>query len=72
MVKKEEERSSDFVKLGGSIGGLMIASVVLFLVFASEYIELLIPLAWAFVVLGVVLGFFQYKAMATRKRTTKK
>ncbi|MGM5480777.1 MAG: hypothetical protein ACQESE_00020 [Nanobdellota archaeon] len=68
MARKTDEYSSEFVKLGGSIGGLMIATIVVFLIFASGSLEILVPLAWAFVVLGIVLGFFQYKAIATSSK----
>lgn len=72
MTKNKDEQSSDFVKLGGSIGGLMIATVVVFLVFASGSLEVLVPVAWAFVVLGIVLGFFQYKAKVITSNEKKK
>lgn len=72
MATTIDQQPSDIVKLGGSIGGLMIATIVVFLIFATEHIELLVPLTWAFVVLGIVLGFFQYKAIVKSKGSTKK
>ena len=72
MVTKSNQQPSDIVKLGGSIGGLMIATIIVFLIFASEHIELLVPLVWAFVVLAIVLGFYQYKAIATSTKEKKR
>ena len=68
MAKKECHEPSQFVKLAGSIGGILLVVVIMFLIFAQAFIVYLIPIAWAFVVLGCVLGFFQYQAMKPRKK----
>jgi len=54
---------SDFVKLAGTIGGILLTIIVLVLIFAKDQIVPIIPLiAWPFVVLGIVLGMFQLKS----------
>ena len=54
---------SPFVALGASLGGILLVIVALFLIFASDKAVFLSSIAWAFVVLGIVLAFFQYKVM---------
>ena len=45
-----------------ALGGMYIGVVALFLVFAGGNMQLLVPIAWAFVVLGIASVFFAYLA----------
>lgn len=66
MLKKSEKNCtynvSSFVKLASVLGGILLLVVALFVIFARAQIEELVAIAWAFVVLGIVLGYFQYKS----------
>ncbi|MBW2976001.1 hypothetical protein KY347_00990 [Candidatus Woesearchaeota archaeon] len=62
MAAKNAE-PSDFVKLGSALGGILLAIIVLFMLFAKEMMLTVLPtIVWAFVVLGIVLGSLQYKS----------
>lgn len=60
---KNYQEPSDFVKLAAVLGGIFLVIVIVFVIFAKESIVFLTTIAWAFVVLGIVLGMFQYKSM---------
>jgi hypothetical protein len=64
-MKKEENRSdkTPFVAIAGSTGGIYLVIVIIFLIFSGPNAGLLVPLAWAFVVLAVMMGYFQMKVM---------
>ncbi len=64
MSKKDEK--SPFVAIGASIGGLFVGVVALFLIFAQTQVVHLVPIAWAMVVLGIGVAFFQY--LSSRKK----
>ncbi len=63
MAKKEEYRreGSPFVGIGASLGGISIAIVALFLIFAKEYSAFTIPIVGFLALMGIFLGFFAYK-----------
>ena len=62
MAKKESKKEvNPFVQIVATLGGIYVAVVALVLIF-SPMDELLISIAWAFVVLGVVASYFAYKA----------
>jgi len=68
-MPKEKREPNDFVKLAGTLAGIFLVITVLFLLFAKEQIVFLTIIAWAFVVLGIVLGAFMAKSQEkTRKR----
>ncbi len=55
---------SNFVKLASVLGGIFLVIVIMVLIFAKEALVFVFTNGvWAFVVLGIVLGMFQYKAM---------
>jgi hypothetical protein len=61
---KNDKDPSDFVKLAAVVGGIFLVIVVVVLIFAKEALVFVFTSGvWAFVVLGIVLGAFQYKAM---------
>ena len=61
---KENNEPTNFVKLASVIGGIFLVVVIMVLIFAREALVFVFTSAvWAFVVLGIVLGAFQYKAM---------
>ena len=57
------KETSDFVKIAGAIGGMLLVIIVLFLVLAKEMMVTVLPtIVWGFVVLGIVLGMFSMKS----------
>ncbi len=53
---------SDLVKIAGTIGGMLVAIIVLFMLLAKEMMLTVLPtVVWAFVVLGIVLGLSTLK-----------
>jgi len=65
-MKKKEDRG-DFVGIGASLGGIFMIIVIVFLAMAKDKIDLIVPIAYAFVVLGVFLGLFQLFALRRKK-----
>ena len=59
-MKKEQ---NVFVNLASVVLGILLVVVVIFVLLAKEHLVFLVPLAWAFVVLGIVIAFFQYLAV---------
>jgi hypothetical protein len=51
-----------YIAVPAVLGGMMVGVTVLFLLFASSLMDLLIPIMWAFVVLGIAALFFAYKS----------
>ncbi len=61
--KKEECEPSDFVKIGGVLGGILLVIILIILIFAKELLVTVMgTLVWGFVVMAIVLGFLQYKS----------
>jgi hypothetical protein len=58
--KQSKDDTSDFVKIAGAVAGIYMIIAVMILIFAKDSIQLLIPIAWAFVIFGIALGLFQY------------
>jgi hypothetical protein len=64
MPKKNESKDSDntmcckegnpFVAIPAVLGGIFLVICVLFLLFGREQMGILVPIVWAFVVLGIV------------------
>lgn len=52
-----------FVAIPSAMAGIFLVLAVLFLIFANSQLGLLVPMVWAFVVLGIVAMFYAYKAM---------
>jgi len=70
MPKKyagKDYEPSQFVKLAGALGGIFLVITLFFLIFAPDQAAFLATIAWAFVVLGIVLGAFQLKALQKPK-----
>lgn len=65
-MKQESKRKccegNPFVAIGASLGGILLVIIALVLIFAKEQFALIIPVSWAFVVLGIVMGSLAYKA----------
>lgn len=53
---------SNYVKLGTSLAGIILAIVVIGTIFASEQMESVVSAIWAIVILGIFMALFQYKA----------
>ena len=69
-IKDEQcqaHEGNPFVAIGASLAGIFLVIVLFFLIFAKEFALYLVPIAWAFVVLGIILGFFAYLSMKNRK-----
>ena len=61
---KDNNDPGNFVKLASVIGGIFLVVVIVVLIFAKDQLVFVFTSGvWAFVVLGMVLGAFQYKAM---------
>ena len=59
---KEDKETNDFVKLAGTIGGIFLVMLMLVIIFAKESLVVVSTnAAWAFVVLGIVLGTLMLK-----------
>jgi len=69
MVKKEANLNvNPFVAIGPPIVGTYLVVVLFFLIFASTQAVLLVPIAWAFVTLGIFLGLFAYLSGKNKKK----
>jgi len=55
--------NSPFVGICASTLGIFLVVAVLFLIFANSQLEMLVPIVWAFIVLGFFAMLFAYKAM---------
>jgi len=51
-----------FVAIPSALAGIFLVIAVLFILFAKESLALLIPIVWAFVVLGFFAMMFAFKA----------
>jgi hypothetical protein len=64
MAKKENNEKIDknvFVAIPSSLAGIFLVIVILFLIFANGQLNILVHLAWAFVVIAVTAMFFASK-----------
>ena len=61
MPKTKESEKNPFVAIGASLGGIILVMVILTMILAKESFALLIPIVWAIVVLGIVMGAYAYK-----------
>ena len=52
------EDKNPFVAIGASLAGIFMVIAVLFLIFAKDQLNILVPIVWAFVIMGVFLGLF--------------
>jgi hypothetical protein len=50
-----------YITIGASLGGIYAIIVFLFLIFAPYQAQILIPIAYSFSGLGIVLGYFSSK-----------
>lgn len=67
MAKGNNNEGNPFVAIGASLGGIFLVIVLFFLIFSSGNASLLVPIAWSFVVLGIILGFFAYLTTKGKK-----
>jgi NhaP-type Na+/H+ or K+/H+ antiporter len=56
-----------FVKIAGTIGGLMVAMAALVLILAQDQAEILIYIVAAMAIMGIVLGYFAFKTNPDQK-----
>ncbi len=56
MEKDKNPIINSFVGIGASLAGIFLVIVIMFLIFARDQAKYLIDIAWAFVVLGVVIA----------------
>jgi len=47
--------------------GIFMVITVMFLIFAKTNLETLVPISWAFMVVGIVATIFQYKLLIGQK-----
>ena len=72
MVKEKKEKckckeDNPFVAIPATLGGIFVGVVAIVLLFANAYASILVPIAWAFVVLGVAALFFAYNSSVKKK-----
>ena len=63
-----KQHKTPFVALGASLAGIYLVIVLFFLIFAKESASLLIGIAWAFAILGMVLALFQYLSLKPKRK----
>jgi hypothetical protein len=66
MAEKEKDKGQ-FVAIGASLAGILMIIAVLFIIFAKDQLQYLVGITWGFVVLGIFLGLFAYKAGKSKK-----
>jgi uncharacterized membrane protein len=59
--RRHPEEYNPIVAIGASLGGIIIAIVAIFLIFASEQAGALVPIVIAIAAMGVILGYFASK-----------
>ena len=66
-VKKDEScdcgGKCPFVAIPSALAGIFLVLAALFVFFAKESLGLLVPIVWAFVVLGILAMMFALKAV---------
>ena len=67
MAKEKYEDKNPFVGIAAVLGGLILVVIAMFLIFAEQMVGVAVGLAWAFVVLGIFLGFFAFMAGKKKK-----
>jgi uncharacterized membrane protein SpoIIM required for sporulation len=67
MAKKKESKSKEvgnpFVGIAGTIGGISVGIVAVFVIFAQGFVVYSVPIIIALAIMGMMLGFF-----ASRKK----
>lgn len=56
------DKGNPFVAIPASLAGIFLVIIALVLIFAEEQLGIIVPIAWAFVVLGIVALVFAYRA----------
>lgn len=67
MKKCACEEKNPVVKVAAIMGGSIVVVVLLFLLLAKESAVFSVGIAWAIVVLGIVLGSLAYKTTSNKK-----
>jgi len=57
----DENNIGNFIGLTAVMLGIYLTIAFGILIFSGQNANLLVPIAWAFVVLGIVVSFFMYK-----------
>jgi len=55
---KDDKENNPFVAIAAVTGGIFLVLAIVFLIFAKDKLDLLVPLLWGFVLLGVLISFF--------------
>ncbi|MFA5953089.1 MAG: hypothetical protein WC812_00690 [Candidatus Pacearchaeota archaeon] len=71
-MRNKERGASPYVQIAWSLGIIFLIVVLIFAIFAKDSMVFLNSIVWAFVVLGIVLGAFQYKENNPSKSKNKK
>ena len=62
-----DENKNPFVAITVPLAGIFFIIVVMFLIFAKDNLQYLIPIVWAFVVLGAVANLFALLSLKKKK-----
>ena len=62
MAEKLKQKKSDFPSLAGMIIGTFIPIVAIIAIFIPAGAVYLVPMAIAFTIMGIFLGYFSYKS----------
>ena len=62
-----KSEGNPFVAIISVVAGLLFVIVLMFLIFAQPFLDTMVPVAWALVVLGMVGMFFAYLAEKKKK-----
>ena len=62
-----EKDNNPMVKIVSATLGIFMVVAIMFLIFAKDSLYILVPLAWAFVVLGILVAVFQYRLLSEQK-----
>jgi Na+/H+ antiporter NhaC len=60
-MKTENKKENQYVSIVAVTLGIFMVVSVLFLIFANDQLGILVPLSWAFVVMGIVAAAFASK-----------
>ena len=62
-----EKNRNPFVEIIGVTLGIFMVITIMFLIFANSVVETLIPISWAFMVVGIIAIVFQYRLLSSEK-----
>lgn len=62
-----EKYRNPMVEVIGVTLGIFMVVTIMFLILAQGSLEILVPISWAFMVLGIIAIVFQYKLLSGQK-----